>query len=195
MFWCKNPFFGFNHISKLTMGERGFSLRGKGIVEVDHKDQMYEERQNTQTKSTVISRISKWAIDHDKRKRLFWWDKWEHIKRGGWGWKLTIKFRRMRRGRKLVNKINCDQPYQQGAQLYEESKGLESDMKSSAIKKLARNQTWDSRGGGSGMPLLGKFGKDQEIEANTKRDYSRWYFGIYHFHMLLCRFSPALMIN
>ena len=45
------------------MGERGFSLRGKGIVEVDHKDQMYEERQNTQTKSTVISRISKLAVD------------------------------------------------------------------------------------------------------------------------------------
>ena len=57
------------------MGERGFSVRGKGMVdgggELDHKDQMYEERQNTQTKSTVISRISKWAVDHDGRKRLF----------------------------------------------------------------------------------------------------------------------------
>ena len=59
------------------MGERDFSVRGKGMVdgggELDHKDQMYEERQNTQTKSTVISRVSKWAVDldHDGRKRLF----------------------------------------------------------------------------------------------------------------------------
>ena len=57
------------------MGERDFSVRGKGMVdgggELDNKDQMYEERQNTQTKSTVISRVSKWAVDHDGRKRLF----------------------------------------------------------------------------------------------------------------------------
>ena len=38
-----------------------------GGGELDHKDQMYEERQNTQTKSTVISRVSKWAVDHDGR--------------------------------------------------------------------------------------------------------------------------------
>ena len=42
-----------------------------GGGELDHKDQIYEEWQNTQTKSTVISRVSKWAVDHDGRKRLF----------------------------------------------------------------------------------------------------------------------------
>ena len=42
-----------------------------GDGELDNKEQMYEERQNTQTKSTVISHISKWAVDHDGRKRLF----------------------------------------------------------------------------------------------------------------------------